>query len=209
MKLITLQSRSYIIVSISYSSDGSRIILTYTDHKVLIFDASTGILLSKGNVNLYAKINYPPDSCNIINLDFITYGLPKTNFCKITTLIYLKILESSPVRLMSFSQDKNHVVSLSNDYKICLWDAYTCTLLCKLDERSRYIMWVSFSSNGHDLIMCGYTTVYIYRKLNVLNWGKRKNYATFLNTLKKWDQYSAIAKVFHSKDMQKEICSYI
>lgn len=115
------------------------------------------------------------------------------------------------VHSVAVSPNGKCIVSSCYDSTCCIWDVSTRTILYTFKRNKCNYSYIAFSSNGNDIIVALYCEIVIYKKIPILTWHRRKDYATFLSTLKQWkgEGENQTIKVFQCQQMQREICSFL
>jgi serine/threonine protein kinase len=130
--IFTLHGHTAPVWSVSFSTDGSRIVTGSLDKTARVWDARTGTLLLelKGHADMVSSARFSPDGTRIV-----TGSSDKT--AKVwdartgTPLLELKGHRDA-VMAVSFSPDGTRIVTGSNDKTARVWDARTGTPLLEL-----------------------------------------------------------------------------
>ena len=119
--LQTLEGHSDLVIPVSYSPDGTKIISGSADETIKIWDANTGICLKtlSGHTSTVYSLAYSPDGTKIISgSDDATIKIWDAN-----TGSCLKTLEghSETVLSVAYSPDGTKIISGSYDTTVKIW----------------------------------------------------------------------------------------
>lgn len=216
-----LRGHQDFVTSVSISSNG-KYVVSSSDYTVKIWETSHGQeIVCKNTTNTHERkvssVCFSPDG---------TFAVSGSYDC---TLRIWSIIDTWGITTMKSSlpltghKDRVHSVAVSPNGKcivsgcydgnFCLWDVSTRTILyiSKKKKIKNNNPFVAFSSNGNDVLVAMYNEIIIYKRIPILTWHRRKDYATFLSTLKQWkgEGENQTIKVFQCQQMQREICSFL
>lgn len=211
-----LDGRLYTINSRSYSLNKNRIVATKHDFSNFIFDESASVLKRAEQQYGICDTSYSLDKAYLVHPKYSD----KIEILDAFTCETVTKLDGNRQLIcsMSFSFDKSYIVAHSNLGKITIWSASSGAILHTLnvdsiDEEDLGLcngaIAVSFFPNTYNISMCYGNNIFTFKIMHQLNWQKRKDYATFLNTLKSLDAPDASIKVFQCQQVQRVICSYL
>lgn len=202
--LSRLEKQSSRIKFVTFSPDGNQIMSLSQNSKIRIWDTCTEKhLYDLENTKDVLSVSLSPDGKNIVGGQYNNICI--WNYYDGKLLLTLK--DTSTINHVSFLMDTNYIVSTNDFCKICIWDLNSRNIIFSI-KKDWFIYSLSLCPNGHDILITSITCC-IHKDLKVLNWITRKNYATFLNTLKKLEALNAIGKVFQCQQLQRVICSFI
>lgn len=207
--------RLYTINSRSYSLNKNRIVSHKHDFINYIWDESASVLKRSEKYMLY-NTSYSLDRAHLVDPNYSD----KIEILDAFTGKTVSKLDGNRqlIYSMSFSFDKCYIVAHSNLGEITIWSASSGAILHTLnvdsiDEEDLDLCYgaisVSFFPNTYNISMCYGNNIFTFKIMPQLNWQKRKDYATFLNTLKSLYAPDASIKVFQCQQVQRVICSYL
>ena len=121
--LLTLKGHLHIIICVSYSPDGSRIVSASLDKNIIIWDAINGEkLLKLENLSSHImSVSYSPDGMRIVSLSYDN-KLTIRDANNGNRLLKFKG-HTSYINVVTYSPDGSRIVSGSFDGTIIIWDA--------------------------------------------------------------------------------------
>ena len=150
--LKTLEGHSYIVNSVAYSPDGTKIISGSCGKTIKIWDANIGQCLKtlEGHSWSVNSVAYSPDGTKIIS-----GSLDETvKIWDVNTGQCLKTLEghSEGVNSVAYSPNGTKIISGSGDKTVKIWDANTGECLNTLEGHSKEVLSVAYSPDGTKII---------------------------------------------------------
>ncbi|KAG6807986.1 hypothetical protein H0H93_000734, partial [Arthromyces matolae] len=124
MSLMTIQTE-FAVISVAFSSDGSRIVSALEDHSVRVWDASTGqeLKMLEGHTQAVTSVAFSSDGSRIVSGSWDK----SVRVWDAPTGQELKVLDGHThgVTSVAFSGDGGRIVSGSWDKSVRVWDAPT------------------------------------------------------------------------------------
>ena len=145
-----LRGHTYIVTSVSFSPDGSRIVSGSWDKSVRVWDASSGELMNtlEGHTGWVRSVSFSPDGSRIVSgSDDSSVRVWDASSGEL-----LKVLDghTSEVTSVSFSPDGSRIVSGSGDNSVRVWDLAAIEYAIMVDEDSGSNYWYSSDLFGSD-----------------------------------------------------------
>ncbi|KIM76258.1 hypothetical protein PILCRDRAFT_12869 [Piloderma croceum F 1598] len=154
--LRTMEGHSNVIMSVTFSPDGTHIVSGSYDSTLRIWDALSGAHLNtlKGHSDGVTSVAFSPDGTNIVSgsYDNTLRLWNAVNGAHINTLKG----HSDRITSVAFSPDGTNIVSGSYDNTLRLWDAVNGAHINTLEGHSDRITTVSFSPDGAHIVSGSY-----------------------------------------------------
>ncbi len=142
---------SNVINSVSFSSDGNRVVTASKDGTTKIWDVKSGGLLHslEGDDGNVKSASFSPDGNRVVTA-------PSDGRAKIWNANNGKLVhtlwDTTVVNSASFSSDGNRVVTACKDATAKIWDANSGALLHTLEGDDRDVTSASFSPDGNRVV---------------------------------------------------------
>jgi len=155
--LMTLRGHEGRVHSVSFSTDGKRMVSASEDKTVKVWDAATGaeLMTLRGHSDQVAGVAFSPDGKRIVSgsADNTIRVWDAATGDELMTLHG----HEGCVRAVSFSLDGKRIVSGSHDCTAKVWDAATGAELMTLPGHEGDVFSVAFRPNGEQIISAGHT----------------------------------------------------
>jgi len=141
------------VITTSYSPDGKYIVSSSSDYAIKIWEVETGICKKQIQGGKYAE--FSPDGKYIVSA-----SVEDVHIRDIKTGKILKTLKGhTMIHSISFSPKGKHVMSISTDGNIKIWDVETgiCTR-----ERDGYVNSGNFSPDGRYIVYTAFNTILLW-----------------------------------------------
>ncbi len=146
--LLTIQSHTAAVQSVSFSQDSRRLVSGSWDHTIKLWDALTGEKLHtlEGHTGWVRSVGFSHDGSRIVSSsDDLTVKIWDAR-----TGQEIRTLKGhdGTVQCAAFSPDGSHIVSSSNDQTLKVWNAKTGELQQTLTGHKASVLTVAFSPDG-------------------------------------------------------------